>query len=137
MKPDRGWWSVLSLILVAVLAPTGCILYFMNEAINNQRDIAHQKLAEAYRGQLRLVQQRLDSLWETRAAALELPDGTSPAAFFEHAVQAHLADAVVCLGNDGAPVYPAPPAAPAADPAASRSDWAAARALDTMGRLTE
>jgi hypothetical protein len=118
MKPNSGSWSVLCLILAAVLAPTACILYFMNEAINNQRDVSHQKLAEAYRGELRIVQQRLDSFWDARASALDSHTDSSSAACFEQAVKAHLADAVICVGKNSNPEYPALIGAPGADPSA-------------------
>jgi len=72
---DRGSWLALLFILVAVLAPTAGILWFMNEAVNNQRDLARRKLAEAYRGQLALVGDRLDAYWEKRSAELERKSG--------------------------------------------------------------
>jgi len=137
MKPDRGFWSVLVLILLAVLAPTACILYFMNEALASQSAAAHQKLAEAYRAQLRAAQRKIDAFWEKRVAALDALEGPTPAARFEEAVRKHLADSVIYFGSDGAPAYPSRPAAPSADPAAARSDWQAARELESSGRLAE
>ena len=128
-------WSALCLVLAAVLAPTACILYFMNEAINNQRDVSHQKLAEAYSSELRIVQQRLDSFWEARAAALDSQQDAPPATRFEQAVKTHLAEAVICLGKNGDPAYPAAVAAPAADPSANVADWQRARALEGAGQF--
>src|ERR1051325_11341538 len=52
---DTGRWLVPLLLLVGVLAPTACLLWFLNVAVNNQRDASRRKLAEAYRGQLILL----------------------------------------------------------------------------------
>src|SRR5215510_6144240 len=117
-------------MLVAVLAPTVCLLWFMNEAVNSQRAVARQKLAEAYRGQLALLRDRLDSYWEKRAADLDRYEASGPAALFERCVRDGAADAVIRLNRDGSAAYPAPIAAPAADPVEFRPDWAEARTLE-------
>jgi signal transduction histidine kinase len=135
MKSNSGVWSVLCLVLAAVLAPTACILYFMNEAINNQRDVVRQKLAEAYRSELRLVQQHLDAFWEARAAALDRQEDVLPAIHFEQAVKTHLATTVICLGQNGDPAYPALAAATAPDPTANVAAWLSARALEAAGEF--
>jgi hypothetical protein len=104
---DLSRWLVLLLLALGVLAPAACVLWFMNEAMTNQRDAARQKLAEAYRGQLQLVRDRLDAAWEKRAADLdrEAASGAAPAAF-ERSVRNGLADAVVVLNADGSAGYP-------------------------------
>lgn len=92
-------------MLLAVLVPTACVLWFMKEAVHNQRSVARQKLAEAYRGQLVLVRDRLDAHWDKRAAELERQTG-SPPGIFEKCVRSGLADSVICLKPDGAVAYP-------------------------------
>src|SRR6266567_3689411 len=89
--------------------PHGLPALVHERAVNSQWAVARQKLAEAYRGQLALLRDRLDCA----------------------------ADAVICLIRDGSPAYPAPVAAPAADPVEFRPDWANARGLEnTRGGLT-
>ena len=129
---DGGRWLVLLLLLAGVLAPTACVLWFMNAAVNNQRDASRQKLAEAYRGQLTLLRERMDSYWEKRAADLEREtrDGPAPVAF-ERLVRLGLADSAVCLNRDGAPAYPSIATPTQADPVSKRVDWIAARALES------
>ena len=132
---DRGFHVALGLLLLAVLVPTACLLYFINEAIDSQRNLAKQQLGDAYRGQLRLVSERIDSFWEQRAK--ELSQGTdpeAPAVFFEHCVRDGLADSVICLRPDGSPAYPALAAPPTADPTLRDSKWAEARLLEDTGR---
>ena len=41
---DRGSWLALGLLLLAVLAPTACLVYFMNEAIAKQRELASREV---------------------------------------------------------------------------------------------
>ena len=45
---DRGSWPALLLYLVAVLVPTAGVLWFMSQAVNQQRDVARQRLSDAY-----------------------------------------------------------------------------------------
>jgi signal transduction histidine kinase len=126
-------------LLVGVLAPTACVLWFMNVAIENQRGAARQKLTEAYRGQLTLLRDRVDSYWENRAGDLEREarEGTAPE-IFERLVLQGGADAAVCLNRDGSVEYPLssmPLSAqlPDLSPDFKRSDWMAAQALETVG----
>ena len=130
---DLSRWLVLLLLALGVLAPAACVLWFMNEAMTNQRDAARQKLAEAYRGQLQLVRDRLDAAWEKRAADLdrEAASGAAPAAF-ERSVRNGLADAVVVLNADGSAGYPSAAVPLRADPLETRLDWIAARSLESQ-----
>jgi signal transduction histidine kinase len=135
---DRGLWIVLGVLLLAVLLPTGGLLYFINVAVNSQRDLASRKLGEAYTGQLRLVADRVNAFWEDRAREFDTRAAAeSPAIFFEHAVRDGLADAVICLDSEGAPAYPSLAAVPAPDPAARDPHWVEARLLESTGKPAE
>jgi signal transduction histidine kinase len=126
----------MGLLLLAVLIPTACLVYFMNEAIVKQRDLASRKLDDAYRGQLRLVADRVNAFWEQRARDLDsYNQGESPALFFEHSVRDGLADSVIVLDRTGAPAYPGLPAVPGPDPALQQPQWAEARLLENRGSL--
>jgi type II secretory pathway pseudopilin PulG len=129
---DGGRWLVPVLLLIGVLAPAACVLWFMNVAVNNQRDASRRKLAEAYRGQLKLVRDRMESYWEQRAADLEREtrDGTAPA-IFARLVERGLADSAVCLNRDGSAAYPALTTPVGPDPTLNRPDWMAARTLES------
>ena len=50
-----GRWLAPLFLLIGVLTPTVCVLWFMNVAVNNQRDASRRQLTEAYRGQLALL----------------------------------------------------------------------------------
>ena len=130
---DFSRWLVLVFLAVGVLAPAACVLWFMNEAMANQRDAARQKLAEAYRGQLQLLRGRLDADWEERASDLGRQASSAPApAAFERTVRLGLADSVVILNPDGSLAYPSPAPTPPADPLETRPDWVAARSLESQ-----
>jgi len=56
MGRDVRAWPMLALLLLVVLVAIGCVLWFMREAMRNERMAVREKLAEAYRGHLALVQ---------------------------------------------------------------------------------
>jgi len=124
---DAGRWLVLLFLLIGVLAPTACVLWFLNVAVNNQRDASRRKLEEAYRGQLKLLRDRADSFWDKRAADLERVsrDSAGPVVF-ERIVAQGLADSAVT------PTYPPIMASPAPDPTVARAGWLAARLLESQ-----
>ena len=62
---------MLVLLLVVVLVGIGCVLWFMHEAMGNERLAVRQKLAEAYRGQLPLVQAQLIGRWNQQLGRLD------------------------------------------------------------------
>ncbi len=136
---DVSRWLVLLFLALGVAAPAACVLWFMNEAMTNQRDAAREKLAVAYRGQLQLMREKLDADWEKRAADLEREAESLPApAAFDRAVRSGKADAVIFLnatelnGNRSV-AYPAPLSVPASDALESRPDWLAARSMESQG----
>ena len=47
--------GLVMLLLLAVLVPSVCLLWFMNQAVKSERSAARQKLFEAYRGHLALA----------------------------------------------------------------------------------
>ena len=68
--PGRDVWPFL-LLLLAVLVPTGFLLWFMSDAITRQAAASRQMALESTRGQLRLLRDRVDSLWRPYADRLE------------------------------------------------------------------
>jgi signal transduction histidine kinase len=130
---DRSGWLLLLFLLLGVLLPTGCVLWFMNEAARSQAESARRSVAEAYRGQLRMVRNRVDSFWRNRAAALQGKPGEWTTADIPRILAASGADAVALLDPKGVVQYPSPLAAALPDPTLSRAEWQAALALDRRG----
>jgi len=104
MGRDIRAWPMLVLLLVVVLVAIGCVLWFMREAVGNERLAVREKLAEAYRGQLVLVQAQLIERWNQQLGRL---GGTGDDTVrFARAVREELADSVVCFDQQGRVAYP-------------------------------
>lgn len=127
---DRSTWLILLLVLLGVLVPAACVLWFMNEAASSQAESARQAVMEAYRGQLRLVRDRVDFFWRNRTAALQKSSGEWTAAVFPRILAAGAADSAILLDSTGAVRYPSPLVAPPADPALFRAGWQEAVILE-------
>ena len=124
----RGQWPLL-LLALAVLLPTACVLWLINDAIRNQRLAVRQRLGDAYETQLSLLRQQLDEVWSLKAKSLDtFPDGATG---FARIVKSGQADSAIFLNSAGAPVYPAPPRPLAGDPAAAQPEWGRARQLES------
>ncbi len=122
MGLDRSNWLVPLFLILGVLLPTGCVLWFMNDAATSQAAAAGQSVTEAYRSQLPLLRDRVEAYWQTRAADLDSQAGAGTPANFARAVKAGVADSIVYLG-----IYPQP--VPALHPEVKpRGDLAAAQA---------
>src|SRR6266404_6142988 len=122
MGRDIRAWPMLALLLVVVLVAIGCVLWFMREAMGNERPAVRQKLAEAYRGQMALVQARCVEDWKSRLAALDssgvaitdlynprylrLKSSDLAVTRFAIFVRDGLADSVVCFDEQGGVTYP-------------------------------
>src|SRR4051812_35221052 len=60
----RRLWAALAALLLAVLAPTVCVLWFMNQAVANERWAVRQRLQDVYQGELAARQKRLGEQWK-------------------------------------------------------------------------
>ena len=132
---DGSRWLVVLCLLAGVLAPTACVLWFMNDALTNQKELTERRTEQAYAANLaaqqKLFAERFRADWKDRLATLDrlATDLPAPRAFQE-AIRSGGTDSVVVLTREGAPAYPAPLPAPAADPLADRPGWAEARRLE-------
>jgi signal transduction histidine kinase len=97
-RPASGWLTLL--LLLAVLVPSVCLLWFMNQAMRNERLAMRQQL----RDNLAQARDRLEAYWPgaTRSLDTNLP---APA-LFAAAIRAGVADSVVCFDASGKVVYP-------------------------------
>jgi signal transduction histidine kinase len=129
---DRSAWLLAVFVLLGVLLPTACVLWFMNEAATSQAESARQSVAEAYRGQLRMIRDRVEALWRGRAAALQAGPGEWAATDFTRRMAASGADSIILLDGSGAVRYPYSPGAPVADPVLTRKEFQEAVALERL-----
>ena len=118
------------LLLLAALVPSVCLLWFMNQAVQNERLAARQKLADAYGANLSLEIGALEVYWRQTASILDADAGRlAPAATFAKQVRSGRADAVICFDAAGNVAYPAP--APAPQPEPLEAPWVEAGRLET------
>jgi signal transduction histidine kinase len=101
---DGGAWLFVLLALLTVL-PAACVLWFMNDALTRESAVSHQRVLEAYRGQLRLVRSRLDPIWRAHAATLNATAG-SPHERFQQLITDENAEGAILLSPDGGIEYP-------------------------------
>src|SRR5258708_1984792 len=121
---------MLALLFLVVLVAAGCVLWFMREAMRNERLAVREKLSEAYRGHLSLVQSQVAARWMNWRESL---DGREePAAHFERCVRDGLADSVICFDREGRVSYPRPPVPSVKMDDLPVSDW-----LSELRRLVQ
>lgn len=119
---DRTTWLVLLCLLLGVIAPTACVLWFMNQAAKTEATAARQEITEAYRNELRIVRDQVETYWENRAAALHADSPRD----FQRIVTSHLADSVVLEKTTPRPSVPA----------AENPEWTRAQTLEDRHDLT-
>src|SRR5207249_6815554 len=119
------------LLLLVVLAPSVVLLWFMNQAVKNERLAVRQKLVDAYREHLVVAQQRLEEYWKQQADKLDgESDRVSPPELFANEVRDGRADAVVCYDGNGTVVYPSVAHQAEEARAITGGEWQAAAKLE-------
>ncbi len=104
----RSTWPLLALLMAAVLVPTAAILWFMAEAVRNERLAAVQRVSASF---LPLLQDRARRV-EERAGGLQsqlrmIGSATPYEMLVEHAQKQNLADAILVFDTSGTLVAPA------------------------------
>jgi signal transduction histidine kinase len=127
---DGDAWPI-ALMLVAVVVPAACLLWFMSAAMRNERFAARQILADAWRVQLSASRARVEDHWQRMAIQLEeLARATPPSVAFARCLGSGLVDSVVVLDEQGGLIYPDQPVAPAAPAMDMEMKWAQASQLE-------
>ena len=124
-------WPILVLLLVAVCLSGTFVLWFMTQAISNERLAARQKIVSVYEDQLNVAKRRIAAYWTDRAAQLAFPtEPISSAAHFARVIRDDLADGVVIYDSLGRVEYPSTTQpAPGFDPSQSEL-WLNAQRLE-------
>lgn len=122
---DAGYnqlrWVVL-LLAIAVILPTVCLLWFMSQAVKNERLAVRQKLSDVYKQRLDILSKRVDDLWSGRIGLIEqeatikrqpvemfsllagrdIGTGGSP----QGVLRTKICNAIIIYDSNGKPVYP-------------------------------
>jgi signal transduction histidine kinase len=105
---DR-WWTIAALVLLIVLVPTTCVVWFMNVTMASQAAAARQEVVDAYRDQLRVIRNRIHGRWTDAAKDLDkVPRERPPKEIFDTLVSSRVADSVIVLDPVGRVLYPIP-----------------------------
>lgn len=122
---------VLLLLLIAVAVPTACVLWFMTEAMQNERLAVRQRLTAVYESQLAALEQRLHSTWMNRHDALASAGTEAPApGVFADLIAENLADSVIVYDTMGRVVYPSSTNGHSSSDVADSTAWVQARRLE-------
>ncbi len=109
LKSNTGYgqfrWVVL-LLLVVVILPTVCLLWFMNEAIDNERLVIRQKQMTFYRSELDEAVQNVDRDWSARCALLTREETTHPYEQFVAAMRETSCETLLIYSPAGNRLYP-------------------------------
>ncbi|MHC4098345.1 MAG: sensor histidine kinase [Planctomycetota bacterium] len=106
-------WVIL-LLAVAVILPTVCLLWFMSQAVKNERLAVRQRLIDSYKNSLGKLKEYNEDIWLklTNIPARAFSDNLRD--FFKNVVQTHNygmgdydhGDAVVVYDANGSILYP-------------------------------
>ena len=124
---------MVALLTLVVLLPTACVLWFMTQAMQNERLAMQQKLADFYQGQLAAMGDRFDEDWARRAEELTRSVQTMPAPqAFIRSVESDLADSVIIFDGQGEIAYPQVPPVVMPYGATEGNDWGEALRLENL-----
>ena len=103
------------MLAIAVILPTVCLLWFMSQAVRNERLAVRQKLTMVYQQRLEILSKRIDDLWSARIGFIE--DETAvqrqPVEMFDRLAgrdsrtnEPNICNAVIIYDRMGKLVYP-------------------------------
>jgi signal transduction histidine kinase len=97
------------LLLVAVVLPAVCLLWFMGEVVKNERLVVRQKLVDLYKDRLADVTSEMQTMWADRCRFLADEDtALHPYERFLKATVRNGFDGLVLYGPAGQRLYPEP-----------------------------
>jgi signal transduction histidine kinase len=112
---DQLRWVVL-LLAIAVILPTVCLLWFMSQAVKNERLAVRQKLSDVYKQRLDIMSERVNELWSARIRLVEQEAKAKPQPIQMFDLLAgreygtpdskNICNAVIIFDNNGKPAYP-------------------------------
>jgi len=107
-------WVIL-LLAIAVILPTVCLLWFMTQAVRNERLAVRQKLSDVYKQRLEIMSKRIDGLWSGRIGLVERESAgkRQPVEMFDLLAGrgngtggSKICDAIIIYDSNGKLVYP-------------------------------
>ena len=104
----RRLWPLLFVLLLAVLVPTVCVLWFLAQATQNERLAIRAKLEDSYARRLADTPARMDAYWQAIIDRLSNATETAQApSRFKSLVSDSVCDSVILYGSSEETFYPA------------------------------
>lgn len=99
-------WVIL-LLIVAVILPTVCLLWFMSQVVRNERLAIRQKLVTIYREQLTRTIKKVNDSWAQNCTFLDAQDPNAhPYQMLAAVIGDNLCDGLVIYDSAGRCLYP-------------------------------
>lgn len=127
---SRDFWTVVGLLLVAVAAPTACVLWFMSEALANERLAMRQRLDDLYQRDLLRAGEAVQAFWGWREREAQAARRLAAPLAFHKWITSGLGDSALIFDSSGRLRYPAPVAPTVPHPMTESPPWRAAQALE-------
>ena len=103
------------MLAIAIILPTVCLLWFMSQALRNERLAVRQKLSAVYQQRLEILSKRIDDLWSARISVIEGETAVQrqPIEIFDRLSgsdsgpdEPNICNAVIIYDRNGKLVYP-------------------------------
>lgn len=102
-------WPLFALLMAVIILPTAGVLWFMNQAMQNEQQAVQQRLQEIYRSRLQSAVRRIQSAWREKLLVPSRPDAkhNRRAEDFASMIKNGEANAVLFFQNSRR-IYPEP-----------------------------
>ena len=126
-----GVGTMVVMVLLAAFVPAGCVLWFLNAAMENQQLAVRQRLTEVYRSQFDARKDGLTAFWKGVDRKLdEARKLNDVGRIYKLLVAGKVCDAIVVYDESGGVLYPRPLRPMHADDQADVDLWDKARQLE-------
>jgi signal transduction histidine kinase len=127
----RRMWILIGMFMLVIIIPTVCLLWFVSEAVRNERMAVRQKLTELYQSQLESLPPMLQNSWEQKINRLSAIDPRlSPGERFNKIIGSGISDSVILYDNKGELLYPCEVEPPDIDLGDFVDEWDRAESLE-------
>ena len=129
---DTKFWPLLVLLLIAVSAPTACLLWFMARTIENERLGVEKTLENVCRDELSRISQQWELyIWKYKVEPLsKMLDVDTPPGSFYTMVRCLGMDGLIIYSSSGEQLYPTPPRPPNGSLSENKTEEANAAGLE-------
>ena len=129
---------MIGMLMLVIIIPTVCLLWFVSEAVRNEQMAVRQRLTEVYQTQLESLPSKLQDYWEQKINRLSAVDpGMSPSERFNVMIESGLSDSVILFDNKGELLYPCEVEPPHIDLAGVTDDWERAERMEFRSKDNE